>query len=37
MKDLHGHACIEDYPEHLSMALIAALDLVGPMKGYRSS
>lgn len=37
MKDLHGHACIEDYPEHLSMALIAALDLVGPVKCYRSS
>lgn len=37
MKDEYGHACIEDHPEYLSLALEVALDLVGPVKCYRTS
>ncbi|KAK1383656.1 hypothetical protein POM88_021391 [Heracleum sosnowskyi] len=32
MQALHGHAFIEDHPEHLVMALTEALALVGPIK-----
>lgn len=32
MQSQHGHACIEDYPEHLIMALTEALALVGSVK-----
>ncbi|KAK1397127.1 hypothetical protein POM88_006990 [Heracleum sosnowskyi] len=34
MQALHGHAFIEDHPEHLVMALTEALALVGPIKCY---
>ncbi|KAL1832593.1 hypothetical protein ACET3Z_002244 [Daucus carota] len=37
MQALHGHACIEDHPEDLVMALTDALALVGPIKCYPSS
>ncbi|KAK1363729.1 Iron-sulfur-binding 4Fe-4S ferredoxin [Heracleum sosnowskyi] len=37
MQALHGHAFIEDHPEHLVMALTEALALVGSMKCYPSS
>ncbi|KAK1385575.1 ABC transporter ABCE [Heracleum sosnowskyi] len=37
MQALHGHAFIEDHPEHLVMALTEALALVGPIKCYPSS
>ncbi|KAM7484976.1 hypothetical protein LguiA_000985 [Lonicera macranthoides] len=37
MQSQHGHVCIEDYPEHLLVALNEALDLVGTVKGYGSS
>ncbi|KAK1361056.1 hypothetical protein POM88_045530 [Heracleum sosnowskyi] len=37
MQALHGHAFIEDHPEHLVMALTEALGLVGPIKCYASS
>lgn len=37
MQALHGHACIEDHPEHLVLALTEALALVGPIKCYPSS
>ncbi|KAK1384191.1 hypothetical protein POM88_021926 [Heracleum sosnowskyi] len=37
MQALHGHAFIEDHPEHLVMALTEALALVGSIKCYPSS
>ncbi|KAK1374971.1 hypothetical protein POM88_031164 [Heracleum sosnowskyi] len=37
MQALHGHAFIEDHPEHLVMALTEAIALVGPIKCYPSS
>ncbi|KAK1354850.1 hypothetical protein POM88_048106 [Heracleum sosnowskyi] len=37
MQALHGHAFIEDHPEHLVMALTEAFALVGPIKCYPSS
>ncbi|KAK1391127.1 hypothetical protein POM88_019305 [Heracleum sosnowskyi] len=37
MQALHGHAFVEDHPEHLVMALTEAFALVGPIKCYPSS
>lgn len=34
MQSQHGLACIEDYPEHLLVALVEALALVGNVKSY---